>query len=221
MAKEIEKIEKVTRGAEFDIKPEKISQPPNAEYFEELMRQRSVNTDVAVMEQSGAKPSLEDAVRELSQKTHNLTRATPLELAKHSEDIIAQIDTLKSKLQTPDLDLRSGMQNVLKDKLNHIDENLKVALEKAGLEYVPPDLQKNGLATPIERFVGLLTHGQTQLETLTKDIKTMRDKGAEINPADMLLIQVKVTHVQQEIELFTSMLNKALESTKTVMNVQV
>jgi hypothetical protein len=69
--------------------------------------------------------------------------------------------------------------------------------------------------------LGLLTHGQTQLDTLTKDIGIMRQQQGEINPADMLLIQIKVTHIQQEIELFTSILNKALESTKTVMNVQV
>jgi hypothetical protein len=37
----------------------------------------------------------------------------------------------------------------------------------------------------------------------------------------MLAMQVKVGFVQQEMEFFTGMLNKALESTKTLMNVQV
>jgi len=45
--------------------------------------------------------------------------------------------------------------------------------------------------------------------------------GNQLSPATMLLIQIKVGYIQQEIELFTSMLNKALESTKTIMNVQV
>ena len=43
----------------------------------------------------------------------------------------------------------------------------------------------------------------------------------QITPANMLAIQMKMGYVQQQIELFTSLLNKALESTKTIMNVQV
>jgi hypothetical protein len=37
----------------------------------------------------------------------------------------------------------------------------------------------------------------------------------------MLRIQLKVGYITQEVEFFTAVLNKALESTKTIMNVQV
>jgi hypothetical protein len=49
----------------------------------------------------------------------------------------------------------------------------------------------------------------------------MSDNGKQFTAADMLAMQIKVGYVQQEIEFFTSLLNKALESTKTIMNVQV
>jgi hypothetical protein len=73
----------------------------------------------------------------------------------------------------------------------------------------------------MERFLGLLTHSQAQLGNLAGDIKGITTMDKELSPATMLLLQVKVGYIQQEIELFTSMLNKALESTKTIMNVQV
>jgi len=37
----------------------------------------------------------------------------------------------------------------------------------------------------------------------------------------LLAVQVKLSFVQQELEFFTNVLNKALESTKTIMNIQV
>jgi hypothetical protein len=49
----------------------------------------------------------------------------------------------------------------------------------------------------------------------------MHLNNKEITPANMLRIQMKVSYMQQEIEFFTAVLNKALESTKTIMNVQV
>ena len=221
MTEKIEKISKIVEN-ESEIKTPKVAREPNRDYFDELMRQRSVKTEVAEqMKIEGQKLSLMDEVRNLNQKTTELTRATPLELSRQADDVIAQIDTLKHKLETPDLTIKDSMQTVLKTKLDHIDESLKTALSKANLEYTPAEVQKAKLTNPIERFLGLLTHGQEQLQTLTKDIQFMADKPNGYTPADMLLIQVKVTHVQQEIELFTSMLNKALESTKTIMNVQV
>jgi hypothetical protein len=43
----------------------------------------------------------------------------------------------------------------------------------------------------------------------------------QISPASMLAIQIKVGFISQELDFFTGILNKALESTKTIMNVQV
>jgi hypothetical protein len=75
--------------------------------------------------------------------------------------------------------------------------------------------------SPIDRFLGMLTHSQTQLQSLASDVVKLQGPDGNITPANMLLIQIKVGHISQEIELFTSMLNKALESTKAIMNVQV
>lgn len=198
-------------------------QEPNKDYFDSLMQQKNVTAEKAegvskdVSEKAGA--TLFDEVKNLNQRPEVATRSSSHDLVAQAEDVIAQIDTLKTKLETPELDIKNSVQTLLRNKLNHIDENLKVALDKTGSEYAKPE-RSEGMAKPIDRFLGLLTHSQNQLETLASDVKSMAVNN-EMSPASMLLIQIKVAKVQQEIELFTSMLNKALESTKTIMNVQV
>lgn len=218
----IDRIKKVSQQLK-----ERPVQEPNKDYFESLMRQRRVtvedNAGIATQQKTEAKNTehtLFDEVRELNKKADHATRSSPNELAAQAEDVIAQIDILKDKLETPNLEIKGSVQTLLRNKLNHIDENLKIALDKAGLDYVPPE-KPTSLAKPIERFLGMLTHSQSQLETLAEDVRTMSVMDKELSPASMLLIQIKVSYIQQEIELFTSMLNKALESTKTIMNVQV
>ncbi|MFQ5728822.1 MAG: hypothetical protein ACE5GN_00485 [Waddliaceae bacterium] len=215
----VDKIKKIGKK----LKPIAPAQEPNKDYFEALMRQRNVKTEgtgANLKDTSKTIGNLFDEVRNLNQKVDHATRSSPQELAALSEDVISQIDTLKDKLQTPNLEIKSSVQTILRNKLSHIDESLKIALEKAGLEYTPPE-KPTSLNKPMERFLGLLTHSQGQLETLSNDVRAMAISNKEFSPANMLLVQIKVTQIQQEIELFTSMLNKALESTKTILNVQV
>ena len=222
----IEKIDKLRKIGK-KLKPQGPVAEPNKDYFESLMRQRRVQTESTQPTHTEQKDlakktenTIFDEVRELNKKVDFATRSSPGELAAQADDVIAQIDTLKNKLETPNLEIKGSVQTILRNKLSHIDENLKIALDRAGLEYNPPE-RPTSLAKPIDKFLGLLTHSQSQLETLAEDVKSMSLMDKEFSPANMLLIQIKVSYIQQEIELFTSMLNKALESTKTIMNVQV
>ena len=219
----LEKIDKIKKVSQ-KLQPQTRVQEPNKDYFDALMQQRRVTVEQteAVSKEAPEKANaatLFDEVKNLNQRPSVATRSSSNELVAQAEDVIAQIDTLKTKLETPELDIKSSVQTLLRNKLNHIDENLKVALDKTGTEVAKPE-RSDGMSKPIDRFLGLLTHSQSQLETLASDVKAMAVEN-EMSPASMLLIQIKVAKVQQEIELFTSMLNKALESTKTIMNVQV
>lgn len=216
----IDKIDRIKKVS-GKIQPQALE--PNKDYFEALMRQKEVKTEPAITEASELPKkirSLFDEAREISQKPEYASRSKPIELVAQTEDIVAQIDVLKTKLETPDLEIKNSVQTILRNKLTHIDDSLKVALEKAGVEYVVPE-KSDGMSKPIDRFLGMLSDSQNQLETLASDVRLLTEKGEELSPANMLLIQIKVGQIQQEIELFTSMLNKALESTKTLMNVQV
>lgn len=219
----IESLSEKIESAE-DIGKDRISSGDvgaNKDFFESLMLQER-KKEVHAVEVLGneKKGSLLDEVRNLNYKVDHVSRAGPTEIANQADKLIAQIDEVKSKLSTSNLEIKDSVQTLLRSKLSHIDESLKIALSKAGVEYTPPAKQA-GIATPIERFLGFLTHAQRQLENLGDGVQSLTAMKGQLSPATMLAIQVKVGYVQQEVELFTSLLNKLLESTKTVMNVQV
>lgn len=232
---EIDKIEEISKVGEGSAakkipgEPEVERVAPNPDHFQSLMQQsRSPQPQVPVTQVEGVqktalveKTSLFDEVRKLNTSVDNASRATPKDLAMKAEGLISQIEQIKDKLKTPDLNLKGSYQNLLQNKLTHIDENLRIALSKAGVEYQVPDVQAKKSTNPIDRFLGFLTDGQYQLQHLSNDLEAMALQKGQISPASMLAIQVKVTFITQELEFFTSVLNKALESTKTIMNVQV
>lgn len=230
----IEKISKLSKVGSKSIESEIAAVeppiervPPNPEHFDRLMidpsdRGHGKISSVASIEFEPTRPSLVQEVKNLDQKVGQISRGQVDDLVAAADDIVDKMHSIKTQLasSTDANDLPSSTRRLLTNRLGHIDENLKIALNKAGVEYVPP-LSVEEKATPIQRFLGMLTNGQNQLESLTGQVQQMQMNGKELSPANMLLIQIKVGTVQQEIEFFTSMLNKGLESTKTLMNVQV
>jgi hypothetical protein len=218
----IEAIEPVYAG-----KGDELLQPvervaPKKEQFESLMQQER---PLAMPAGSNAsRGSLMEAVREFHGPIDSSSPSSSANaLVLQTKDAVQQIEEIKQILATPQANIKSSARQLLHNKLSHIDESLRIALTKAGVEYntidnAPPTTNR---ANPIERFIALLTQGQGQLQTLGTELKIIADSDKEISPASMMAIQVKVGQIQQEIELFTSLLNKGLESIKTIMNVQV
>lgn len=170
--------------------------------------------------QTSGSHSLMDEVSKINKNVSSMSKMRPEQVKAQAKEIISQIESAKAQLSQPNTSIKPSYQTVLNNRLTHIDDNLKIALNKAGVEYQPPAAVQ-GTESPnvVNKFLGFLTNSQSQLNNLDVAIDKFQTEG--INPANMLAIQVKVGYVQQQIELFTSLLNKALESTKTIMNVQV
>lgn len=179
-------------------------------------------TAVAPNDQVNAN-SLMDEVRKLHTKVRQASHLTPEDLKTQARELIAQIESTKTQLSSATSDIKPSYQVLMRNRLTHVDESLKIALSKAGVEYQPPvtAMTENASAKPLDRFLSYLTHGQYQLDHLSDIVSKLNSTHKQLTPANMLAIQIKVSQIQQEIELFTSLLNKALESTKTIMNVQV
>lgn len=219
----IDKLASTSKSAPLDAMEEPEARlAPNKERFDALM----VSSNPSDLEVTGGrkvdttKVSLIDEVSAMNRRVDQVGRATPEQLVAQAEGVINDMEDLKKKLNTPNLEIKDSMQGMLRNKLTHIDESLKVALSKAGVEYKVPQVVTPP-SNPIERFLGMLTDSQSQLQGLTGELRSMQANNRDISPATMLLMQVKVGFIQQEVELFTSLLSKALESTKTIMNVQV
>lgn len=221
---EVERIGKISRNkgtnaiVDADQMPESRVQP-NKEKFDEAL---TSDGSLQARHTEGANNNLMDELHSLNRQVDSAARATPSQLADQSRGVITQIEEIKLRLSDPAVEIGSDYKRILRNKLEHIDSSLKVALDKAGLEYLPPQLldQAPG-ATPVTRFLDMLTSGQDKLKSLGGQLRTIGENNESISPANLLLVQIKVNTIQQEIELFTSLLNKALEGTKTIMNVQV
>jgi len=220
----IEKVSKITEKGEEDTKTFK-KVIPNQDHFESLMQQST--TAAKKVEETNAQENVNKqatVMEEMRNANHSTVYppATPENLIAQTQDVVKQIDSIKQTLsENSNVDLKDSVQTLLKQKLEHVDENIKIALEKVGsTEYKAPEAL-SGLGKPLERFIGFLAHSQYNLDHISDDIQTMALDNKNLTPGNMLAIQIKVNYVQQELEFFTSMLSKALESAKTIMNVQV
>lgn len=169
---------------------------------------------------SSKSASLMDEVSKLNKNVSSISNLSPENIKSQAKNVIAQIENVKTQLSQAQTEIKPSYQTLLRNRLTHIDDNLKIALNKAGVEYTSPQVANTGNTNAIHKFLGFLTNSQHQLENLNVAIDQFNVTG-QITPANMLAIQMKMGYVQQQIELFTSLLNKALESTKTIMNVQV
>lgn len=220
----IEKVKKISKAEQKVLTPEVAEElqrvAPNKEHFEDLLKHNKTEKVGLEKAESNKSSSLLDHVQASGSSIDRATVVTPPELIAQTEQAVTKMEGLKNQLQQPGAELRESAVPLLQNKLTHIDENIRVALNKAGVEHkaVAPVEPSNN---PITRFLGFLTDGQYQLSTLATQVENWHLNGKEITPAAMLSLQIKVGYISQELEFFSSLLNKALESTKTIMNVQV
>ena len=228
----IEKVKKVSGAGKALDMPQVIEEvtrlSPNKDHFEELLKQPQNKPEKITLEHldPAKNNSLMDEVRASGTRTDKPTVITPAELIAQTEQVVNKLENLKGTLQQPGAELRQSAVPLLQNKLTHINENIKVALNKAGVEHHIEDTKVTRAAgvpstNPIMRFLGFMTDGQYQLNSLSTEVEKWHLNKVEITPATMLSLQIKVGYITQELEFFSSLLNKALESTKTIMNVQV
>jgi hypothetical protein len=221
---EVQSVETKPVFAEENVSAQKSG---SATDEERKRRQQQQSEEVEGVSATGSKKatsskstSLMDEVSKLNKNVSNISNLSPENVKKQAKDVIAQLENVKTQLSTANTEIKPSYQTLLRNRLSHIDDNLKIALNKAGVEYTPPPTSGTASTNPLHKFLGFLTNSQHQLENLNVAIDQFNANG-QITPANMLAIQMKMGYISQQIELFTSLLNKALESTKTIMNVQV
>jgi hypothetical protein len=228
MDEKVEKIQKVSEGEESKL--DTVKQPseriePNKERFDSAMSEEKTAVATQTAPKQTTQSSLMDTVRDLNYSDAKQGQATYASLVTQTQEALTQMEQVKKLLQSPDVKVKQSMQQLLNNKLSHIDESLKIALSKAGIEFPQTEALSaaNPRATtnPIERFLSFVTDGQYQLQNLGHELETMSLNKKELSPVNMLAVQVKVGQIQQELELFSAMLSKGLESIKTIMNIQV
>lgn len=161
-------------------------------------------------------PSPMDLARGSLPSPGSLSTATLLAQARQAQDALGHVS---KQLQTKDLKFKRSQNHLLKNKLQDAQGHLRGAAAKLGVPQ--EEFKTSSSATPIERFLSYLNDGQEQMNGVQRKLEELSAKGQQINPADMLAVQVKINAAQQEIEYASLLLSKVVESIRTVINVQL
>ncbi len=221
---QVAKVDELEPGKNPILADESMtSQKTGSATDQENKRQKSSSGEVEEVEGTESKKtttSLPGQTGELSADT-SVSPPTPEKIKTQAKAIISQLEEAKEKIVKSPANIQPSYQRLLRNHLTHIDDNLKIALSKVGAEYTPepPSADKN--KSPLHRFIDAIANSQSQLENIQATVDRLNQPGRPIQPAEMLAIQLKMGYVQQQVELFSNLLNKALEAAKTVMNVQV
>ncbi len=203
------------------IKPEKIesTQPLSPSPEEAELPTRSFSTYM----QEPAAPSTTQLPSpfDLQQKTQGVVGSGPTidTLITQTSQAQRTLGDISNQINTPNLKLKSSQKYLLKNKLTDASSLLRSANMTLGVDPgKPPEDTAGG---PLGKFVALVNDGVQQIAGAQNQLQQMGKSGASINPADFLLIQVKINKAQQELEFSSVLLGKAVDDLKQLMNIQI
>jgi len=165
------------------------------------------------------------------------TAQSPIELAK-STSLVPKVAPTPKDLATQASDLRNQLQRpraVLLDVGMAPIERGSIAKLSSHLEHMDRALQDASKLTtgveagslvpagkpPLVQFLTYLTDSDKRLATMVDELKGLDISKGKLSPEKLIAVQIKMNFISQELEFFSATLNKALESTKTIMNIQI
>lgn len=139
--------------------------------------------------------------------------------------------SLRSKLEAPHATLISYEEkgvaipkefvSQLNVHIQHIDKALVDATSTVKGVEVQATSAPNATDSPAKKFLHYLTDSDKRLDTVVNEVSKAATEKQNLSPAKLLAVQMKVNFVSQELEFFTNVLNRSVETVKTLMNVQI
>lgn len=123
------------------------------------------------------------------------------------------------QLNTPNLKLNRSQTRLLRNKLTNMQEHTRSAADMLGVQTPPAEMPHQGGV--LVRFLSYLNDGQDQLVAVQQKLKDLAAKKDQLDPADMMRIQIKLNLAQQEIEFSSMLLSKVVSSITTIMGIQI
>jgi hypothetical protein len=145
------------------------------------------------------------------------TLDTLLNQVKNAHETLGDLST---NMNTPGLKLKPSQKYLLKNKMSDANENMRVANAKLGAE-IPGEPDPTKFQGPLAKFLSLLADGQGQMAAAQQQLENLKSKGMNMQPADFLMIQIKMNKAQQQLEYSSVLLSNAVSSLKQLMQVQL
>ncbi|MGE5195912.1 MAG: hypothetical protein ACM3JI_01110 [Anaerolineae bacterium] len=214
----------------------KIPFPEDVSRSQPIGPTRVVGEDTKVSPSTSFQSYMQQPANPLTKTMTTTATQSPFDLA-HGQGILPSgpnVDTLLAQinsargtmgdvhdlLQTPNLKLKRSSKYLLKNKLSDAKAHLHAASAKMGSKEVAEEPVSAG-SGPIDKFLAYVTDGQNQLEAAKRHLQQLKDTGGQLNPADLLLIQIKLNKAQQELEYSSVLLSKAVDDMKMIFNIQL
>lgn len=221
----IEKIEKIGLGKAAET-TDTLSSQSRAKFDEALSNADPTRITAEVKAEEAKPVDNRPSIMDIAGKGNT---ATPTAIPPPTEtEVLSQADLTKQKFQNL-IDTLSANQDKpvaaperasMTTSLQHADRYLNQALKAvSGVEAKTAIDQTD--RPPLMRFLNFLTEGEKRLDNLIGGLQDFKTTHKELSPEMLLSVQIRLGFVQTELEFFTNVLNKSLESTKTIMNVQI
>jgi hypothetical protein len=128
---------------------------------------------------------------------------------------------ISNSLNTPKLKLKQSQKYLLKNKLTSANAHLRSANAKLGIEPPAAEAEPPSTTNPAHKFLSLVTDGQNQLEAAQAQLKHLSSSGTNVNPAELMLVQLKLNKAQQELEYSSIMLSNVVSDIKMLFGIQL
>lgn len=148
------------------------------------------------------------------------TTPTLQSLLSQADTTHSNFENVKKLLKTPNLRVRESESKLLGSKLSAANTYLQGAAEKMGAKITKPKVPSSK-AGPIEKFLGMVTSGEMQLEEARQSLISLQESNEELRPGDLMLVQVKLAQAQQNLEYASILLSKAVDVIKQMINIQL
>lgn len=166
-------------------------------------------------------PASTTSPMDLARPTTPLTTQPTFDSIKGQMDMTSSsLGDLNNKLNTPNLKLKPSQKYLLRNKLTEANTQIRDVAAKTGVEVGPPvsPLSRNN---PVAKFLSLVTDGENQINQTQAMLTKMTQDNSSLKPTDLMLMQVKLTKAQQELEYSSALLSKAVDDIKVLFNVQI
>jgi len=206
-------------GGSDAIKPSKPvpggqEQPSSDKAFQSYME-----TGQAPQKAPGEPGSTSPSPLDLANTQKNLSTPTQETVLGQMNSTSGVLGDIQKQLQTKNLKLKPSQKYLLRNKLNESNTLIRSAAAKVGVK-VGPMPAANSRQNPIARFLNMVNDSQTQLVAAQEQLQHVNKEG-HVNPGQLLLVQIKLSKAQQELEYSSVLLSKAVEDVKTLFNIQI
>ena len=129
------------------------------------------------------------------------------------------LGTVEQQLNTPNLKFKRSQSHLIRNKLTDANDYLRSATDKLGAD--SPEPRSSAGMSMLGKLLAYVGTGQDQLNVIQQQLHKLSSSGASVNGPDMLVLQIKLSQAQQEVEYSATLVNKMIDSLKTLFSVQL